>query len=41
MTCIEVANPQELNSAENSETETEEESFTLQDWRNQSHKNEI
>ena len=41
MTCIEVANTQELNSEENSETWTEEESFTLQDWINQSHKNEI
>ena len=37
MTCIEVADPQE----ENSETQTEEESLTLQDWINQSHKNEI
>ena len=38
MTCIEVANPQELNLEENSEMQTEEESFTFQDWINQSHK---
>ena len=41
MTCIEVANPQELNLEENSEMQTEEESLTLQDWINQSRKNEI
>ena len=41
MTCIEVANTQELNSDANSEVWTEEESFTLQDWINQSHKNEV
>ena len=41
MTCIEVADPPELNSEENSEMQTEEESFTLQDWINQSHKNEV
>ena len=37
MTCIEVANPQELNLEETSEVQTEEESFTLQE----SHKNEL
>ena len=41
MTCIEVANPQESNLEENSEMWTEEESSTLEDWINQSHKNEI
>ena len=41
MTCIEVSNPQELNSEENSEMWAEEESLTLQDWINQSCKNEI
>ena len=41
MMCIEVANPPELNSEENSETQIKEENFTLQDWTNQSHKNEV
>ena len=41
MMCIEVANPQELNLEEKSEMQTEKESLTLQDWINQSHKNEI
>ena len=41
MTCIEIPDPPELNSKENSEMQTEEESWTLQDWIDQSHKNEI
>ena len=41
MMCIEVANQQELNSELNSEIQTKEESWTLQDWINQSHKNEV
>ena len=41
MMCIEILDPQELNSKENSETQTEEEIWTLQDWIDQSHKNEI
>ena len=39
--CIEVANPQELNLEKKSEMQTEKEGLTLQDWINQSHKNEI
>ena len=41
MTCIEIFDPQELNSKQNSETQTEEERWTVQDWIDQSHKNEI
>ena len=41
MMCIEVSNPQELSFEENSEMWAEEERLTLQDWINQSHKNEI
>ena len=41
MTCIEIPDPPELNSKEYSETQTEEESWILQDWIDQSHKNEI
>ena len=41
MMCIEASNPQELNFEENSEMWAEEERLTLQDWINQSHRNEI
>ena len=40
MMCIEITKPPELNSDENAERWTEE-SFTLQDWIDQSHKNEL
>ena len=41
MTCIEITDPPELNLEENSEMQTEEESWTLQDWIDQSHRNEV
>ena len=41
MMCIEVPDPQESNSEENSEMWAEEESLKLQDWINQLYKNEI
>ena len=41
MTCIEITDPPELNLEENSETQTEEESWTLWDRIDQSHKNEV
>ena len=41
MMCIEITDPPEWNSEENSEPQTEEESWTLQDWIDQSHKNEV
>ena len=41
MMCIEVAHTQEMNLDANSEVQTEQESFALQDWINQSHKNEV
>ena len=40
MMCIEESNLQQLNLEVNSEAEAEEESLTLQDWINQSCKNE-
>ena len=41
MMCIERTDPPELNSEENTEMHTEEESWTLQDGIDQSHKNEV
>ena len=39
--CNDIIDPPELNLEENSVMQTEEESWTLQDWIDQSHKNEI
>ena len=41
MTYIEITNPPELNSEEDPETQTKEKIWTLQDWIDQSHKNEV
>ena len=41
MTCFEIADTPELNLDTNSEMQTEEESWTLQDCINQSHRNQM
>ena len=41
MICIEITDPPKLNLEENSEMQIEEESWTLQHWIDQGHKNEV
>ena len=41
MMCIEIVNTPEVSSERNSKMQTDKESWTLQDWINQSHMNQM